>query len=172
MNSNNIIVQEYLSSLKEDTELDYLFPILLNIMGFRIVQTAKESKGQSQYGKDIIAIGKDDFGVKHKWYFELKGYQDKDITDKNYSTPDGIRESIIEAKDTAFKDSTIPEFNNLPIKIVLVHNGLLKTNIRPTFEGFISREFKEGEFERWDIYYLTDLFGKFLCVSFPKTSTF
>lgn len=162
MNSNNIIVQEYLSSLKEDSELDYLFPILLNIMGFRIVQTAKESKGQSQYGKDIIAIGKDDFGVKHKWYFELKGFQDKDITDKNYSTPDGIRESIIEAKDTAFKDSTIPEFNSLPIKIVLVHNGLLKANIRPTFEGFISREFKEGEFERWDIYYLTDLFGKFL----------
>ena len=49
MNSNSIIVREYLSSLKEDTELDYLFPILLNIMGFRIVQTAKESKGQSQY---------------------------------------------------------------------------------------------------------------------------
>lgn len=162
MNSNNIIVQEYLSSLKEDKELDYLFPILLNAMGFRIVQTAKESKGQSQYGKDIIAIGNDDKGIKCRWYFELKGYEDKDITDKNYSIPDGIRESIIEAKDTAFNDSSIPEFNALPIKIVLVHNGVLKTNIRPTFEGFLSKEFKEGEFERWDIYHLTDLFSEFL----------
>ena len=162
MSSNNIIVREYLSSLKEDSELDYLFPILLNLMGFRIIQTAKESKGQSQYGKDIIAVGKDENGIKHKWYFELKGYSDKDITQTNYSKEDGIRESIIEAKDTFFKDSTIPGFNSLPTKIVVVHNGVLKTNIRDTFEGFISREFKDGEFERWDIYYLTDIFSEYL----------
>lgn len=162
MSSNNAIVREYLSSLKEDSELDYLFPILLNLMGFRIIQTAKESKGQSQYGKDIIAIGNDENGIKHKWYFELKGYADKDITQANYSKPDGIRESIIEAKDTIFKDSTISGFNQLPTKIVVVHNGVLKTNIRDTFEGFISREFREGQFERWDIYYLTDLFSKHL----------
>lgn len=162
MNSNTIIVQEYLGSLKEDKELDYLFPILLNVMGFRIVQTALESKGQSQYGKDIVAIGYDGKGNKFRWYFELKGFKDKDITDKNYSIPDGIRESIIEAKDTAFNDSSIPEFNMLPIKIVVVHNGVLKTNIRPTFDGFISREFQLGEFERWDIYYLTNLFSKYL----------
>lgn len=164
MSSNNIIVQEYLSSLKEDKELDYLFPILINAMGYRIVQTAREAKGQSQYGKDIVAIGKDEEGKKFRWYFELKGFKDKDITDKNYSAKDGIRESIIEAKDTAFKDSSISEFNSLPIKIVIVHNGIIKPNIRQTFEGFISRETEEGriEFERWDIYYLTDLFSKHL----------
>lgn len=162
MNSNNAIVHEYLSSLKEDKELDYLFPILLNVMGYRIIQTAKESKGQSQYGKDIIAVGNDESGVKFRWYFELKGYKDKDITDKNFTTPDGILESIREAKYTAFNDSSIPEFNDLPIKIVIVHNGVLKTNIRPTFEGFISKEFEQAGFERWDIYYLTDLFSKYL----------
>ena len=162
MNSNNIIVREYLSSLKENSELDYLFPILINLMGFRIVQTAKESKGQSQYGKDIIAIGNDVNGIKHKWYFELKGHADKDITQSNYSKSDGIRESIIEEKDTFFRDSTIPGFNALPTNIVLVHNGILKTNIRDTFEGFISKEFKDGEFERWDIYFLTDIFNKHL----------
>lgn len=162
MNSNSIIVREYLASLKEDSELDYLFPILLSLMGFRIIQTAKESKGQSQYGKDIIAVGKDENGIKHRWYFELKGYSDKNITQANYSKADGIRESIIEAKDTFFNDSTIPGFNDLPTKIVVVHNGVLKTNIRDTFEGFISREFKEGEFERWDIYYLTDIFSQYL----------
>lgn len=162
MNSSNIIVSEYLSSLKEDTELDHLFPILLNVMGFRIIQTAKESKGQSQYGKDIIAVGKDEKGIIHRWYFELKGYSDRDITQSNFSKSDGIRESIIEAKDTVFRDSSVSGFNHLPVKIVIVHNGTLKTNIRDTFEGFISREFKEGEFERWDIYHLTDLFSKYL----------
>lgn len=162
MSSNNIIVREYLGSLKEDSELDYLFPILLSLMGFRIIQTAKEAKGQSQYGKDIVAIGNDEHGITYKWYFELKGFADKDITQVNYSKSDGIRESIIEAKDTIFKDSAIPGFNKLPTKIVLVHNGIIKTNIRETFEGFITREFKDGEFERWDIFYLTDIFSKYL----------
>lgn len=162
MGSSNIIVREYLESLKEDTELDYLFPIMLNLMGFRIIGTAKEAKGQSQYGKDIIAVGKDENGIKHRYYFELKGYDAKDISDTNYSIKDGVRESIIEAKDTAFNDSSIPEFNSLPIKIVFVHNGVIKTNIRPTFDGFILREFPQGGFERWDIYKLTDLFSQFL----------
>jgi hypothetical protein len=162
MNSTKHIVRDYLHSLKEDKELDSLFPILLNLMGFRIVQTAKESKGQSQYGKDIIAIGKNENGERYRWYFELKGYDDRDITDKNYSKRDGIRESIIEAKDAAFNDSSINEFNNLPIKVVVVHNGILQTNLKPTFEGFIKREFNKGEFERWDIYYLTDLFSEYM----------
>lgn len=161
MTNNNIIVKEYLESLKEDKELDYLFPILLNLMGFRIVQTAKEAKGQSQYGKDIIAIGNDTDGMLHRWYFELKGFADKDITDANYSKTDGIRESIIEAKDTPSSDSSIPKYNILPIKIVVVHNGILKTNIKPTFDGFITKEFPNGGFERWDIYHLTDLFGQY-----------
>lgn len=34
---NNRIVRDYLASLKEDRELDALFPLLLSAMGFRIV---------------------------------------------------------------------------------------------------------------------------------------
>ncbi|MEY8761265.1 hypothetical protein [Chryseobacterium tongliaoense] len=171
MSSNTLIVQDYLSSLKEDSELDYIFPLLLQSLKFRIVQTAKEAKGQSQYGKDIIAIGKDSKGQKYRWYFELKGYDDRHITDKNYSKTDGIRESIIEAKDTAFNDTSIPEFNELPIKIILVHNGVLKPNIKPTFEGLIQKEFKDGEFERWDIYHLTELFSKYLFSEYLLSDT-
>ena len=37
----NRILREYIESLKEDNELDYIFPILLQAMGFRIVSTPK-----------------------------------------------------------------------------------------------------------------------------------
>lgn len=161
MGSDSLVVREYLESLKEDQELDKLFPILLNIMGFRIVATAKEAKGQSQYGKDIIAIGKDEKGIICRFYFELKGFKDRDITQDNYFAEDGVRESILEAKDTAFNDSSIPQFNLLPVKIVFVHNGTIKANIRPTFDGLIAKEFGPDQFERWDIFHLTDLFGKY-----------
>ena len=72
------IVRDYLESLKEDKELDYIFPMLLEAMGFRIVATPRNSKGQPQHGKDVIAIGKDDDGLLYRWYFELKGNAAKD----------------------------------------------------------------------------------------------
>jgi len=162
MIADNIIVKEYLENLKEDGELDFLFPILLNLMGFRIITTAKESKGQPQYGKDIIAIKKDDDGIKKRYYFELKGHADKNIDQTSFLKPDGIRESILESKITDFKDSSIPNFNTLPIVIVVVHNGIIKSNTRKTFDDFIQKEFPAGGFERWDIYHLTDLFSKYL----------
>lgn len=37
----NRILREYIESLKEDNELDYIFPILLQAMGFRIVSTPR-----------------------------------------------------------------------------------------------------------------------------------
>lgn len=162
MGSDSLIVSDYLGSLKEDTELDYLFPILLNLMGFRIITTPKESKGQPQYGKDIIAVGLDHDGIKKRFYFELKGHADKDIDDTVLMKRDGIMESLKASKYTVFKDSSISEFNTLPVKFVLVHNGVLKNNTRPTFEGFIDQEFPDKNFERWDIYRLTDLFSQYL----------
>lgn len=156
------IVRDYLESLKEDKELDYIFPMLLEAMGFRIVATPRNSKGQSQHGKDVIAIGKGEDGVLYRWYFELKGNAAKDINDKTYQVEDGVRDSILAAKDAPYEDSSIPSFNKLPYKIVFVHNGVLMENTRITFEGFIKREFPNGGFERWHIGRLTELFSKYL----------
>lgn len=177
----NIIVREYLESLTERDELDYLFPILLEVMDFKIISTAKDTKGLPQYGKDVIAVGRDRDGITKRFYFEVKGGADRHVTTTTYNKTDGIRESIIEAKDRPYRDSSHPEFNTLPVKIVLVHNGIIHANVKETFDGFIEREFPkqreqkrgffaklvsrkkssavaEFEFERWDIYALTELF--------------
>ena len=50
------IIKQYVSSLKEDGELDYIFPILLERMGYSLLSTPKQSKGQPQYGRDVIAV--------------------------------------------------------------------------------------------------------------------
>ncbi|MBR5854387.1 MAG: hypothetical protein IKY87_01745 [Paludibacteraceae bacterium] len=158
----NKILRAYLEALKEDEELDKIFPLLLRAMNFRIVSTPKHSKGMSQYGKDIVAIGKDDDGVIYRWYFELKGNAAKDINDKTFNIPDGVRDSILAAKDTVYEDSSIAKFNALPIKIVFVHTGILMENTRLQFDGFIKREFPDGGFERWDIDKLVALFTQYL----------
>lgn len=156
---NNRIISEYLESLKEDDELDYIFPILLESMGFRIVSTPKNSKGQPQYGKDIVAIGEDENHRTCRWYFELKGNAAKDINEQTFNCSDGVRESILAAKDVEYSDSSIRGFNSLPTIIVFVHNGVIRENTRTQFEGFIKREFPNEGFERWGIEKLINLFS-------------
>ena len=156
-NLNVKIVREYLETLKEDGELDWLFPTLLSAMNHTIVSTPRQSKGQPQYGKDVISQGKARDGITYRWYFQLKGGSARNITDEVFNQRDGIRESLLQAKDTIYSDSSLPEFNDLPVKLVLVHNGVLKENTRRQYDDFIKREFRPGEFERWDIEKLSRL---------------
>lgn len=158
----NIIVKEYIESLKEDNELDYIFTLLLVNMKFRVVSTPRNSKGQIQYGKDVVAIGKDKNGKEWKWYFEIKGYAAKDIDERNFCSPDGIRDSLLAAKDVDFSCYTIPGFMDLPTKYVVVHNGIIKQNANFRFEQFVNKNFEEGTVERWGIEKLTELFSTYL----------
>lgn len=170
MAANIILVREYLESLKEDQELDQIFLLLLLGMDHVIVQGPRDSKGQSQYGKDFISMGFDEDGVKKRFYFELKGHADKDITDHVLNKKDGIIESLRASKFTKFEDSSIEGFNELPIKYILVHNGILRTNTRYNFEGFINDEFPNKNFERWDIHKLSELFSTYLFGEFLLTN--
>jgi hypothetical protein len=163
MDIKSIIVGDYLESLKESEELDYLFPLFLESQGFVILSKPTESKGLSQYGKDVVAVGCDfDDGIKKRFYFEIKGGEDRDITNSTYTKTDGIRESLIESKDKSF-EFTNKEYEKLPLKIVLVHNGEIKESVRATFEGFINKEFPTTgniEFDRWGLSKLTGLFAE------------
>lgn len=163
MDLKPIIVREYLESLTESHELDALFPMLLESKGHTILSKPKEYKGFPQYGKDIVAVGKDDDGILKRFYYELKGGEDRHITTTNFhKKDDGIVESIREAKYRDFK-SSFKNFCKLPLKIILVHNGEIKANITETFMGFIDIEFPKNsniEFERWGISELTKLFSE------------
>ncbi|MGF6928583.1 hypothetical protein QFZ48_004083 [Chitinophaga sp. W2I13] len=147
MGTNNIIVRDYLNTLSEDEELDKLLPLLLVLKGLKIVRTAKEAKGMSQQGKDIIAFGKDADGIKKRFYIEVKGHSDKNITELSISKSDGIRDSLISAKLAKYEDSGIKGFNEAPIKIVLVHNGVVVPNAKHLLDGLIEDLFGDGKME-------------------------
>jgi len=158
------MIGDYLRNLKEREELDYLFPFLLEQMKYRIVKTAKASHGQPEYGKDIIATKTEKNGIEKLFIFQLKAGDDRDIDNTVFYKQDGVRESLLQAKDVDFKDFSIPNLNELPKKLILVHNGELKSNFRKVFNDFIKKEFNSVgiELERWDIYKLPDLFTKYL----------
>lgn len=156
-------IKDYLETLREDNELDYIFPILLSAMDFQILSTPRNSKGGTQYGKDVVAIGIcPEDRKKYCWFFELKGGDARNINNTNFFIPDGIRESLLEAKVMDFQDSCIPNLDKLPRKFVIVHNGVIKEDARRLFDSFARKEFNEGELERWDIDKLTSLFSSYL----------
>lgn len=155
------IVKEYVASLKEDGELDYIFPLLLERMGYRILSTPVESKGQSQYGRDVIAIKKMK-GQNTLCLFELKGFRNHDINDRNLNEKDGLIESLRASKYTEYKDASIPDLDTYIRQFYFVHNGTIDERTKPTLDGFVKQEFPDGNFERWDIYKLTELFSKYL----------
>ena len=155
------IIKLYISSLKEDGELDYIFPLLLERMDFHVLSTPKQSKGQSQFGRDVVATKKVK-GVPTLFLFELKGFAAKDITDKTLNVEDGLIESLRASKYTEYSDESIPGLFTFPRRFVFVHNGEIAANAMPTFNGFIKKEFPDGNFERWGLERLTSLFSEYL----------
>jgi hypothetical protein len=162
MEIKNIVVKEYLESLTEKNELNYIFPILLEAMGFNILSKPTEYIGIQEYGKDIVAVGIDEDKIKKRFYFELKGGTDRNITEENFYGKDGIQDSLTQASYNEFV-SAFPEFENLPLKIVIVHNGVIKGNVQSTLENFFvktTNSLNNITFERWDISRLTNLFSE------------
>lgn len=177
MDLKYITVKGYLESLTEKNELNRIFPILLESMGFVILSKPTEYIGLPEYGKDIVAVGVDEDGKRKRFYFELKGGNDKNITDSNFYGKDGIQDSITQASYNKYV-SAFPQFDKLPLKIIIVHNGIISGSVQATYESFIiatQKNLKNIVFDRWDISRLTilfseKLFGQFLLVD-PHTTT-
>ena len=150
-----------MASLKEDAELDYIFPLLLERMGYRVLSTPKQSKGKPQFGRDVVATMNVD-GVNTLFFFELKGFGARDITSQTLTTEDGIIDSLKTSKYTEYKDSSIPGLEVFSRRWVFVHNGGIDSNVMPTWNDFVQKVFPDGDLERWDLEKLTALFSKYL----------
>ena len=154
----SLIIGEYLRNLKERKELDILFVLLLEQMGFRLLKSAQSSQGQPEYGNDITAI-KGNF----IYIFQLKAGGDAKITSQSLTKRNGIFDSIIQAKYVDFKDLSKPNLKDKQKRIIIIHNGEIDSNANKLLNGFIEKEFNnENECERWDIFKLTELFSKYL----------
>lgn len=164
MNTDRIFVREYLESLTEKNELNVIFPFLLESMGFTILTKPSENLGLKEFGKDVVAVGKDEDGIKKKFYFELKGGNDRDISEKLITDADGIADSLINAS-IIDDDYSYPNLQDLPLEISIVHNGIVKGNASRLLNETFKRVEKlrpDAKFSRWDIEKLTQLFTRHL----------
>lgn len=156
-----IVLEEYLKTMKEKDELDFLLCDLLMLDGY--VVYGRPQKGERQYGVDIQARKEDEI-----YLFVIK---QKNITRSTWaSVPDGVRASFDEILDCYINNNLLLDGNEKKIHIVLTTNGIVNDTIRPNIVGFRNNhEEVKGiplYFDIWNISTLVDLCEK---VAFNET---
>lgn len=155
-----LILQEYLSLLKESKELDALLPDLLSAMGCKVISRAQQ--GVRQDGIDVAAVGKDDDGTETLFLFVIKrgdvGRSDWGVGEQ------AVRPSLEEVLDVYLKSHLEPKYKKLRKKIVLCTGGVLKQDVSTNWAGYVesNRKPKKLEYDFWGGDQLSILIEKYM----------
>ena len=155
-----LVIQQYLSSLKESKELDALLPDLLLVMNIR--PTVKPQIGVRQHGVDLAAIGKDsNDGMTKLFLFVIKC---GDIGRKEWDSGiQSVRQTLNEIADSYIPHFIPAKHKDLPIVIVLTTGGNLLQDTQDLWNGYISNnETDKIKYELWDGARLSLLFHEHL----------
>ena len=160
-----LVLEEYLQSMKEKDELDFLLCDLLMLDGY-IVNT-RPQRGERQFGVDIAARKKDEI-----YLFVIK---QKNIDRKSWdSSPDGVRASFNEIIDFYIPKNLVLNGKVKAIHVVLTTNGNVASTVIPNYNGFTSNHTDTMgislKFDIWNITTLVNLCEKvaFNEVLFPS----
>lgn len=148
-----LMIKEYISSLREEGELDTFLKEILFIK--RIIPLTNIIKGYRQYGVDIAAIGKDVDGNKKLFIITVKcGDISRKVWDGDQNA---VRQSLDQIQET-FLSFLTPSQKRLPIMIVVATNGYMDQTIDLDWKGFVNKHEKDNvKFEFWSLDTISDL---------------
>lgn len=142
-----LILTDYISSLKEDRELDTLLIDLLREYDFEIIYGP--SKGQRQYGVDIYALGQDPEDNLEKVF--LLTVKQGNLDRKNWhGSPQALEPSLREIATAFVRNNLALEHRHLPIKIIIAHNGFNDSGIQQNWVAF-AEEYPRFQFAIWQL---------------------
>ncbi|HXS38229.1 MAG TPA: hypothetical protein VN721_16115 [Flavipsychrobacter sp.] len=145
------VLNEYLSSLKEDGELDSFVKQLIQSMGY--IPKSKIQRGR-QYGVDISATGIDTDSKKKLFLFVIK---QGNFSRKNWDSGNinDIRPSITEILDVYLTTRVEKPYDKLPKKIIVCCNGEMETTVQENWAQFVNKHSNDTlEFDFWGVQHL------------------
>jgi hypothetical protein len=145
------ILQEYLTGLKEDKELDAFCKELLISRGF--IPLTKIQKGR-QYGVDLAAVGTDEDGRRKLFLLVIK-QGSLNRNNWNNGSPNDVKPSIDEVREF-YIGKLIPQvFAHLPVKIIVCFNGEMDNSLQPNWTGYTDMYSGDNlDIDFWNIHYL------------------
>lgn len=162
------LLNEYISLLKEDGELDTLITDLLICMN--VIPISKPQKGR-QFGVDIAAVGIDpEDGLKKVFLIAVK---QGNLTRTSWDTGvNAVRPTFNEILDTYTTISLTTKYQKLPKKIILCTNGHITQPVQPNYTQFVNENSKEDvEFSFWGINEIAKMVDEYLLTEklFPSS---
>lgn len=158
--SLQLVLQNYIGSLKERNELDALLPELLIAMGHSVL--SRPQIGVPQAGVDILSSYTDPDGNEELYLFILKF---GDIRREDLFTGQQAIEPSVREACTDFARNRLTESQrSLPKRIVVVSSGVVKQEATTGFAGLADEvNVRPGfTFEFWGIDQLTPLIEKYV----------
>lgn len=132
--SLRLLLEDFLSLMREEGELDIYLPLLLSAMGHEIVYRAQ--KGTRQYGVDISSVGKDEDGRTKLFLWLVKC---GDIGRRDWNSGDqSIRPSIDDVGDTYLASHVAPQHTGLPKKLLVLTNGDFNATLNLTIAQYLA----------------------------------
>ena len=144
------ILRQYLSDLRERNELDAILPDLLSELGFNIL--SRPSRGTRQAGVDVAAVGpdEDDGGCRKLFLFTIKS-GDLKRREWDDGTPQAVRPSLNEIRDSYIENRILKEHQGLDIVICMCIGGEIKENVRDQWTGYVERNSTDKiSFREWN----------------------
>ncbi len=149
-----LILTEYISSLKEDGELDLLLQDILKAHGITIF--SKPERGR-QYGVDIYAVGKD-FEDNNKKKVFLITVKQGDLDRQTWNADqNSVYQSLEEIRTVFISNNLASQHKRLPIKIVVAFNGTLKQSVQQNWRGYEESN-PQHEYALWQIGWILEQF--------------
>jgi hypothetical protein len=146
-------ITDYIASLKEEKELDQLIQDLLREYDFEIVFGPQ--KGERQYGVDLYAVG-DDWEDDIRKVF-LVTVKQGDFNRKNWQgSVQAIEPSLREIVTIFIRNNISSEHKDLPIKIIVAHNGINISAIQQNWRAF-TESYPQFEFSIWQLETISNL---------------
>lgn len=148
-----MIIRQYVSSLKEENELDTLLSNTL--FANKIIPQTKTTKGARRRGVDIEAIGLDNEKVKRLYIITVKqGDLDRKTWDQDQNA---VRQSLDQIIETHLRLLN-SKLKKLPCTIVVATNGEIKQTVDEDWKGYVEKNSKpELDIEFWGLQTIADM---------------
>lgn len=143
----NLVIRQYLASLRERGELDAILPDLLSELGLTVF--SRPRRGTRQDGVDVGAVGRIGDGDEKVYLFSIKA---GDLTRREWEGDvQALRPSLIAILEVYIRNRLSAEHRGKPIVVCVCLGGDVREEVRPDLVAFIERHSSSTvSFEEWN----------------------
>ena len=143
----NLVIRQYLASLRERGELDAILPDLLSQIGLTVF--SRPRRGTRQDGVDVGAVGNMDDGNEKVYLFSIKA---GDLTRKEWdSDVQALRPSLIAILEVYLRNRLPTEHRGKPVVVCVCLGGDVREEVRPDLVAFFEKHSTSSvSFEEWN----------------------